>query len=222
MGRLLIYCAGGHGRVTLVNARAVNAVTHEWDEICFVDDTPSLRGQLMMGARVMSFEDYLSDNPLTSDRFMIAAGETLTRIALDEKLQKHGLQLGTVVNPNACIDSTIELGPGTQILPYAFVGPNVKFGRCCLLQSLVTVGHDQTVGDYCTFEPNVWIGGGTNIGTRAYFAPGSMVREGISIGENTIIGMGSIVTKSMPSNVVVYGNPAKIVRENVTGKVFGK
>lgn len=222
MSRLFIYCAGGHGRVTLVNARLTNEVNHEWDEICFVDDTPELRGQTMMGAKIMSFEDYLAGDPQPTDRFMIAAGETMTRVVLDEKLQKHGIQLGVIVNPDACIDSTIEIGPGTQILSHAFVGPNVKLGRCCLLQSLVTVGHDQTVGDYCTFEPNVWVGGATNIGTRTYFAPGSMVREGITIGDNTIIGMGSIVTKSMPSNVVVYGNPAKIVRENVTGKVFKK
>ncbi|MDN5091633.1 hypothetical protein [Aliarcobacter butzleri] len=35
----------------------------------------------------------------------------------------------------------------------------------------------------------------------------------VSIGNNVIIGAGSIVTKSFPSNCVIAGNPAKIIRE---------
>jgi acetyltransferase-like isoleucine patch superfamily enzyme len=36
---------------------------------------------------------------------------------------------------------------------------------------------------------------------------------GITIGENAIIGAGSVVTKDVPSNAIVAGNPAKILRE---------
>ncbi len=34
----------------------------------------------------------------------------------------------------------------------------------------------------------------------------------VTIGDNVIIGAGSIVVKDVPSNVVVAGNPAKIIR----------
>ena len=33
----------------------------------------------------------------------------------------------------------------------------------------------------------------------------------VTIGDNVIIGAGSIVVKDVPSNVVVAGNPAKII-----------
>jgi len=36
---------------------------------------------------------------------------------------------------------------------------------------------------------------------------------GVTIGDNTVIGAGSIVTRSIPANVVAYGNPCKVVRE---------
>ena len=36
---------------------------------------------------------------------------------------------------------------------------------------------------------------------------------GITIGENAIVGAGSVVTKDVPSNTIVAGNPAKILRE---------
>lgn len=33
-----------------------------------------------------------------------------------------------------------------------------------------------------------------------------------TIGDNTVIGAGSVVTKSMPANVIAYGNPCRVQR----------
>ncbi|XMB72267.1 acyltransferase [Mycoplasmatota bacterium WC30] len=44
------------------------------------------------------------------------------------------------------------------------------------------------------------------VGNNVCFLPG------ITIGNNCVIGTGSIVTKSFPSNVVIAGIPAKIVK----------
>ena len=35
----------------------------------------------------------------------------------------------------------------------------------------------------------------------------------VTIGENVQVGAGSVVTKDIPSNSVVYGNPARIIKE---------
>ena len=40
----------------------------------------------------------------------------------------------------------------------------------------------------------------------------SIIFKGVTIGENSIIAAGSIVTKSIPPNVIVAGNPAKIIK----------
>ena len=37
---------------------------------------------------------------------------------------------------------------------------------------------------------------------------------GITIGDNVIIGAGSVVTKDIPSNCVVVGNPARIIKQD--------
>ncbi|OBZ08241.1 MULTISPECIES: maltose acetyltransferase domain-containing protein [Bacillales] len=52
----------------------------------------------------------------------------------------------------------------------------------------VTIGH------------NVWIGG------RAVINPG------VKIGNNVVVASGAVVTKDVPDNVVVGGNPAKILK----------
>ena len=53
--------------------------------------------------------------------------------------------------------------------------------------------------------------GKIRIGNNVYIGNSAMLMPGITIGNNVIIGAGSVVTKSIPDNVVVAGNPAKIV-----------
>jgi len=55
----------------------------------------------------------------------------------------------------------------------------------------------------------------TYIGKRCFIAVGAMILPGVRIGDEVIVGAGSVVTRDVPSNVVVAGNPARIVRENI-------
>ena len=52
-----------------------------------------------------------------------------------------------------------------------------------------------------TLEENVWIG------DRA------MIGKGVTIGKNSIVAAGAVVVKDVPDNVIVGGNPAKIIKE---------
>ena len=40
-----------------------------------------------------------------------------------------------------------------------------------------------------------------------------MVGKGVTIGKNSIVAAGAVVVKDVPDNVVVGGNPAKIIKE---------
>ena len=48
-------------------------------------------------------------------------------------------------------------------------------------------------------EDNVWIG------------DGAIVSKGVTIGQNSIVGARTVVIKDVPANVVVAGNPAKVI-----------
>ena len=45
---------------------------------------------------------------------------------------------------------------------------------------------------------------------------GFKVGKNVTIGENSVTGINSTVTKDVPSNSIAAGNPAKIVKENIT------
>ena len=49
------------------------------------------------------------------------------------------------------------------------------------------------------------------IGNRVFVGNGTILMPGIKIGDNVVIGAGSVVTKSIPSNSVAAGNPARIL-----------
>ena len=48
---------------------------------------------------------------------------------------------------------------------------------------------------------NVWIGGNV------------VITPGVNIGEDVVSGSGSVVTHDIPANVVVAGNPCRVIRE---------
>ena len=82
-----------------------------------------------------------------------------------------------------------------------FVGPNCSF--YCALHPLDSKTRNQGL-EYSkpiTIGNDVWLGG--NVVTLA----------GVTIGNGVVIGAGSVVTKDIPDNVVVAGNPAKIIKK---------
>ena len=44
------------------------------------------------------------------------------------------------------------------------------------------------------------------------------ILKGVSIGEGCVIGINSTVVKAIPARTVAVGNPAKVVKENITWK----
>ena len=54
--------------------------------------------------------------------------------------------------------------------------------------------------DPIVVEENAWLGGG------------AIVLPGVTVGENAVVGAGAVVTKDVPTNVIVAGNPARVIK----------
>jgi acetyltransferase-like isoleucine patch superfamily enzyme len=51
------------------------------------------------------------------------------------------------------------------------------------------------------------------IGPNVWVCAGAMILKGVTIGANSVVAAGSVVTDDVPPNVVVAGNPARIVKQ---------
>ena len=91
-----------------------------------------------------------------------------------------------------------DLG-GLDIGDDAMIGPNV---------SLITASHALAP----SARRAVTIGRPIAIGRNAWIAAGATIIGGVTVGENAVVAAGSVVTKDVPANVLVGGNPARVIR----------
>lgn len=92
-------------------------------------------------------------------------------------------------------------------LPFIEIGNN-----CRVTSGVVILGHDYS---YAVLRPiyNHMLRkcSVTKIGNNVFIGMKSIVLPGTVIGDNTIIGAGSVVSGNFPSNVIIGGNPAKVI-----------
>ncbi len=110
---------------------------------------------------------------------------------------------------------------GTNI----YLGDKVYFNFDCVILDVceVRIGHDVFVAPgvhiYTATHPLVAelrrtqeFGRPVTIGNDVWIGGKAIVCPGVTIGDRSVIGAGSVVTRDVPPDVVVAGNPAKVIR----------
>ena len=149
-------------------------------------------------------------------------------IAPDVKLGNH-VKLSKFVNLYGC-----EIGDDTKIGAFVEIQKNARIGQRCkisshtficegvIIEDNVFIGHGVTfINDSypraTTAEGQIqtekdWRVEATLIKRGASIGSGSTILSNVTVGENAIVGAGSVVTRNVPPNMIVAGNPARVLR----------
>lgn len=114
------------------------------------------------------------------------------------------IQKGASIGQNCKISSHTFICEGVTVEDGVFIGHHVVFVNDKYPRALTPDGRLQTDED--------WTIKSTLVRSGASIGSGAIVLCGITIGEKAIVGAGSVVTKDVPPNVIVAGNPARILK----------
>ncbi len=125
------------------------------------------------------------------------------------------------------IDETFGLFPPF----YTDCGKNIKIGKnvfinaCCRFQDQggieigdgSLIGHNTTIAtlnhDFNPAKRQNLTPSPVKIGKNVWIGSDCTILPGVEIGDGVIIGAGSVVTKSIPTNTIAVGNPARVIKE---------
>ncbi|WP_404987522.1 acyltransferase [Clostridium culturomicium] len=110
----------------------------------------------------------------------------------------------------------LKIGQGTNIgdRTEIHVGKKVVIGKECAISWDVCI----LDRDYHEFNGQGEIKDEIIIGDKVWIGCRSTILKGVTIGNGAVIAAGSIVTKDVSANCCVGGNPAKVIKENITWK----
>jgi acetyltransferase-like isoleucine patch superfamily enzyme len=100
-----------------------------------------------------------------------------------------------VIGNRVTIKSGVYLWDGLRVHDDVFIGPQATFTN------------DRFPRSKQPFAATV-----TTICRGATIGAGAVILPGVTIGEGAMVGAGAVVIADVPSNTVVVGNPARIVR----------
>ena len=147
---------------------------------------------------------------------------------------------GAVVFAGTKVGARVILGDQSCVRERVTVGDDVVIGRGSLVENDTTIGAmtkiqaEAYITAYSTLEEHVFIAPcvvttndnfmgrterrhelvkGPTIRRGARIGGGAILCPGIVIGEEAFVGAGAVVTKDVPPNVIVVGNPARVLRD---------
>jgi len=158
------------------------------------------------------------------DAGIITIGDNWTRHFVYQKIISlvPDFKFANAIHPSVIIGNNVKLGTGIIAMAGCIFNPMSVIGNFTFFATGAQVEHDCFMDEFSSVSAGSTMGGFVRLGKFSALTLGVTVLDRISIGENTVVGSGSLVLKTLPDNVLAYGNPAKIIRKRELGDSFLK
>lgn len=212
--KIVIIGAGQHARVVLYNVEEQN----KYEVIGFLDSDDNRIGKIFEGKEILG--NYQKENlkefskKIGTNKFFIGFGNMKYRKKVFDYFINNGWEAVNIIHPNAVVSKNARLGKGILIECGCLITPNPVIGDNVVVNTGSQVNHDNIIENNVYIASGVILSGGIKIGENTLLDDGVIVTLGCSVGKNSLIGAGAVVTKNIPDEVVAYGSPCKVIREN--------
>jgi sugar O-acyltransferase (sialic acid O-acetyltransferase NeuD family) len=209
--RLIVYGAGGHGKVVADIGRSVG-----FHVAAFIDDNAPWIGMTFFGAPVLCWERLIAERAAWEGALLgLGIGDNTERQRCFERIATARIPVVTLLHPTAVVAESARIGVGTVAMARAVVNPDAVVGKGAILNTGSIVEHDNLVGDFVHLSPNVALGGNVWIGDRTHLGLGAVVLPGVRVGTDVRVGAGAVVHRPVVDGLTVAGVPAHpIVRRS--------
>ncbi|HEF5154003.1 TPA: acyltransferase [Burkholderia multivorans] len=117
-------------------------------------------------------------------------------------------------------DTRIEIGHRTTIVESKFFAvernTSIRVGEGCLFSWNIELRTSDWHSLFDSEGQRINPPASVDIGEKVWIGSDVRVLKGVAIGAGSVIGTGSVVTRDVPERVVAAGNPARIVRRDVS------
>lgn len=143
-----------------------------------------------------------------------------TKIAQSADLYKCTIGDNCKISGFVYIEEKVKIGNNCKIRPFSFLPTGVTLEDGVFVGPGVTFVNDKTPrainADGSLKGEEDWTLTQTLVKMGASIGAGATILCGVTIGEYAVVGSGAVVTTDVPKRAVVIGNPAKVIKENVT------
>jgi len=188
-----------------------DTISSNFTIIGFVDDDINRHNLSYNGINVYS-RSFINSNPNSKIISLIGSEKTIHfRDKIIEEFNIPIERFATAIHPKAYVNKDAIIGFDVVIMPGVVITSNAKIGNHVFILANTVIHHDVKVENYTLIGSNVTIAGNVTIGKNCYIGSGSSIKNDINIGEKSIVGMAANVVKSVDSNLIMVGNPARKV-----------
>jgi len=203
MQDLIILGTGVHAQEMVEIVDRVNAAAATWNLIGYVSKNGDNAGEVFNGLPVLGGLEQIDQR---AEACLVPAfGWPVRELPMERVV--------SLIDPSSVVSRTAKIGRGCVLYPFCFVGLNAVLGDFVFCLSGVCINHDDVIEDGVSLASGAKLAGFVHLEQDVYCGQSCAIRQKLRVGRKSLVGMGAVVVKDVPANVVVAGNPTRIIRD---------